>query len=147
MGVDVVLSQPPTTPDVAGDLLTGDSSPRRGRPLLRLVLWPLLLICAAVALAYELRTSALQAWLLPRYTARIHYEVADGPSPSIAFPRSGPFDDRLGYSRLREFQSRLEARGFEEDVRVRLAARDLVPADDLRDPPGQRPETYVPSST
>jgi membrane peptidoglycan carboxypeptidase len=113
MGVDVVLSQPPTTPDVAGDLLTGDSSPRRGRPLLRLVLWPLLLICAAVALAYELRTSALQAWLLPRYTARIHYEVADGPSPSIAFPRSGPFDDRLGYSRLREFQSRLEARGFE----------------------------------
>ena len=58
---------------------------------------------------YELRTSALQAWLLPRYTARIHYEMADGPSRRIAFPRSGPFDDRLGYSQLGKFQSRLEA--------------------------------------
>ena len=51
--------------------------------------------------------------MLPRYTARMQYEVADGPSSSIAFPRSAPFDDRLGYSRIGEFQSRLEERGFE----------------------------------
>ena len=94
-------------------MLSSDVSPRRRRPVLRFVLWPLLLISLAVALGYELRTSALQAWLLPRYTARIQYELADGPSKSIAFPRSAPFDDRLGYSRLGEFQSRLEERGFE----------------------------------
>ena len=50
---------------------------------------------------------------MPRYTARIQYELGDGPSARIAFPRSGPFDDRLGYSRLAEFQTRLEQRGFE----------------------------------
>jgi membrane peptidoglycan carboxypeptidase len=140
MGADFILSQPPTPPDVAGDLLTSDSSPRRGRPLLRLVVWPLLLICAAVAIAYELRTSALQAWLLPRYTARIHYEVAEGPSASIAFPHSGLFDARLGYTRLGEFQSRLEARGFEVERQavvspelVRLLAWGVAPP--YREPP------------
>jgi membrane peptidoglycan carboxypeptidase len=82
-------------------------------------------ISVAVALGYELRTSALQAWLLPQYTARIQYTVAEGPSKSIAFPRSGPFDDRLGYSRLAEFQSRLEARGFEVE-RQAVASPETV---------------------
>src|SRR5215468_1039380 len=110
MGADVLLS--PTAPPSIGDQLSSDA-PRPRRPLVRLVLWPLLLISIAIAISYELRTSALQAWLLPRYTARMQYEIADDPSPSIAFPRSAPFDDRLGYSRLGEFQSRLEDRGFE----------------------------------
>ncbi len=113
MGADVLLSPPSPSPDLVGDLLTSNVSPRRRRPLVRLVLWPILLISLAVAIGYELRTSALQAWLLPRYTARIQYAVAEGPSKSIAYPRSAPFDDRLGYSRLGEFQSRLEERGFE----------------------------------
>ena len=110
MGAEVLVN--PTAPPSIGDQLSSDA-PRPRRPILRLVLWPLLLISIAIAISYELRTSALQAWLLPRYTARMQYEIADGPSPSIAFPRSAPFDDRLGYSRLGEFQSRLEDRGFE----------------------------------
>jgi membrane peptidoglycan carboxypeptidase len=113
MGADVLLSPPSPPPELVGDLLTGNTSPRRRRPLLRLVLWPVLLISLAVAIGYELRTSALQAWLLPRYTARVQYEVAQGPSERIAFPSSGPFDDRLGYSRLGDFQARLEEHGFE----------------------------------
>jgi membrane peptidoglycan carboxypeptidase len=72
----------------------------------------LLVVSLALAIGYELRTSALQAYLLPRYTARVSYAVGDGRSPSIAFPRSAPFDDRLGYSQLAAFQERLEARGF-----------------------------------
>ena len=112
MGANVVLSPPPQPPELSSELLGDDVSPPQ-RPLFRLLFLPLLVIVLAVALGYELRTSALQAWLLPRYTARIQYEVADGPSKSIAFPRSGPFDDRLGYSRIGEFQSRLQARGFE----------------------------------
>jgi membrane peptidoglycan carboxypeptidase len=90
-----------------------------------LVIWPIALISLAVAVSYELRTSALQAWLLPRYTARVQYEVAAGPSASIAFPRSAPFDDRLGYSRLGEFQSRLEERGFEVE-RQAVASPEMV---------------------
>src|SRR4029453_11082697 len=94
MGADVVLTPSGTPPLVAS------ATPPGRPPLIRLVIWPLLVISVAVALGYELRTSALQAWLLPQYTARIQYTVAEGPSKSIAFPRSGPFDDRLGYSRL-----------------------------------------------
>src|SRR5262245_703500 len=111
MDADVLLSPSPPSPGVGGELVA-TAPPRRRRPLIRLVVWPLLLISLAVALGYELRTSALQAWLLPRYTARIQYALQDGPSTSIAFPTSGPFDDRLGYSRMAEFQSRLEERGF-----------------------------------
>src|SRR5262250_580260 len=110
MGAEVLVN--PTAPPSIGDQLSSDA-PRPRRPLVRLVVLPLLLISIAVAISYELRTSALQAWLLPRYTARLQYEIADGPSSSIAFPRSAPFDDRLGYSRMGEFQSRLEERGFE----------------------------------
>src|SRR4030095_10731782 len=107
MGADVVLTPSGTPPLVA-------SAPPPGLPpLIRLVIWPLLVISVAVALGYGLRTSALQAWLLPQYTARIQYSVADGPSKSIAFTRSGASDDLLGPPRLAEFQSRLEARGFE----------------------------------
>lgn len=124
MGTDVLLSPSPPTQEVAGEFVA-TAPPSGRRPLISLVVWPVLVIGFAVALAYELRTSALQAWLLPRYTARIQYSVADGPSKSIAFPRSGPFDDRLGYSRLGEFQSRLEARGFEVE-RQAVASPEMV---------------------
>jgi membrane peptidoglycan carboxypeptidase len=79
----------------------------------------------ALAATYELRTSALQAWLLPRYTARLSYEVTNGRSPRITFPRSAPFDDRLGYSRLGEFQARLERHGFEVE-RQAVVSPDLA---------------------
>src|SRR5215510_5237851 len=62
------------------------------------------------SLAYhELRTSAIQSWLLSRYAAQLSYEIKPGPSPSIAFPRGGPFDAQRGYPRLNDFRQRLEA--------------------------------------
>lgn len=84
---------------------------------LRRILFALLLIGA---LGYELRTSALEAWLLSHYAARLSYEVLSGPSPSIVFPHSGPTDERRGYSRIPLFQSRLEAQGYHvvEQARV-----------------------------
>jgi membrane peptidoglycan carboxypeptidase len=72
----------------------------------------LLAVSAVIAIGYELQTSALQAYLLPRYTAKITYKMGDGASASIAFPRSAPFDDRLGYSRIGDFQRRLQEHGF-----------------------------------
>ena len=110
-----VLSPPSATAELPEPIVTDQKplSPRRRRPLLRWVFWPLVVLSIATAIGYELRTSALQAWLLPRYTAKIQYELGDGPSERIAFPRTGPFDERLGYSHLADFQSRLEQRGFE----------------------------------
>lgn len=66
----------------------------------------------AAAIAYEMRTSALQAFLLAPYAARLTFAMRDGPSPATAFPTVGPFNHRRGYSRLPAFQARLEGRGF-----------------------------------
>lgn len=115
MGANVLVSPPAPSPDLAGEPLAGNAAPRRRRrfSVVRHLLLPLIAVGLAIAVGYELHTSALQAWLLPRYTAQIRFELGEGPSKSIAFPRSAPFDDRLGYSRLGEFQSRVEQRGFE----------------------------------
>ena len=114
MGADVLVGHSPSSSDVTSEHL---AAPRRGRRRLgRFLKWSLgllLAISVTLAIGYELRTSALQAYLLPRYTARVSYAVGEGRSPSIAFPRSAPFDDRLGYSQMAAFQQRLEARGFE----------------------------------
>lgn len=113
MGADVLVGHASSSPDVASGSLA--AAPRRRRRFARVALWLLILllaVSAAVAIGYELRTSALQAYLLPRYTSRITYRVGDGPSPRIAFPRSAPLDDRLGYSRIGEFERRLQERGF-----------------------------------
>ncbi|MEA2624709.1 MAG: hypothetical protein QOD06_754 [Candidatus Binatota bacterium] len=73
----------------------------------------------AAAVAYEARTSTLQAWIFSRYAARLSYAVGSGRSERIVFPHAGPFDDRRGYSRLLAFEKRLAERGY----RVREQAR------------------------
>ena len=71
---------------------------------------------------HELRTSAIQSWLLSRYAARLSYEVKPGPSASIAFPRGGPFDTQRGYPRLDDFRKRLEAAGYTVAEQARQSA-------------------------
>lgn len=125
MGADAVLTSSSSTGTLADDTLGTRTTRRRRVRLIRLMVWTVMLLTVAVAIGYELRTSALQAWLLPRYTAKMQYELAEGPSSSIAFPRSAPFDDRLGYSHLADFQQRLEARGFEVE-RQAVSSPELV---------------------
>ncbi|HWP58573.1 MAG TPA: transglycosylase domain-containing protein [Candidatus Acidoferrales bacterium] len=81
----------------------------------------LLLLGFVGLVAYELRTSTLEAWLLARYSKRLSYTVGAGPSAEIAFPKHGPYDERLGYSRIPEFQSRLQSSGFEIREQARLS--------------------------
>ena len=140
MGADVLAGHSSSPPDVASG--SAAAAPRRRRRFGRFALWTLgvlLAICAALAIGYELQTSALQAYLLPRYTAKVSYKMADGPSQSIAFPRSAPFDDRLGYSHLGDFQRRLVERGFIVD-RQAVVSPELVHLLDLDiAPPYQEP--------
>lgn len=74
---------------------------------------------AAVLLPFEARTSRLQAWVLGRYAAPLGFEVASGPSDHIRFPKQGPFDERLGYTRIPAFVASLQARGFEVTAQAR----------------------------
>src|ERR1043166_8727894 len=76
-------------------------------------LWWCAGLLTLIALAViEIRTSFLQSWIFTRTNKRVHFELASGRSPAIVFPRSAPFDDRRGYSKIPGFQSRLESQGY-----------------------------------
>jgi membrane peptidoglycan carboxypeptidase len=70
---------------------------------------------------YEIRTSALQSWILSRYAKKMSYKMAPGPSPSIVFPTHGPFDVQAGYSLIPEFEQRLRAAGFSTMEQARFS--------------------------
>ena len=78
--------------------------------------------CAGVV-AWEASTSTLQARFISDIAADLTYTVEPGPSPSIRFPESGPFDERLGYTSLPRFVDSLEARGFEVTAQARVSSR------------------------
>ncbi|MGB8713349.1 MAG: transglycosylase domain-containing protein [Onishia taeanensis] len=72
-------------------------------------------------LVNEARSSRWQAREISEYAQRLGYTLADGPSDRLIFPRHGPFDERLGYTRLPNWQQRLEERGFEVSEQVRMS--------------------------
>ena len=61
---------------------------------------------------HEVTTSRLQAKYISRYSAKLHYRVADGPSDAILFPTAGPYDERLGYVQLPKILNTLQSRGM-----------------------------------
>jgi membrane peptidoglycan carboxypeptidase len=83
----------------------------RGRAWRRALLGAALLALGALAVlgvSRELRTSRLQARIFAALAARAGYQIGEGPSGSIRFPPAGPYDERLGYSRIPDFLGRLE---------------------------------------
>ena len=83
----------------------------------RVLLW---LVLVGIAF-YEFRTSAFEAWLLAHFSQRLSYEIGPGPSPEAAFPRSGPYNERHGYSRIPVFQSRLLEQNFQVVKQARVS--------------------------
>ncbi len=79
----------------------------------------LLVLLAVVVISAEMRSSWVQSWLLTFANTRLHYRIAAGPSPAIAYPRSGPYDRRLGYSLLPDFLKRLEPEGYRVEAQAR----------------------------
>lgn len=98
-----------------------DSSQTNLIKILRRWRWPLVGALFVVLAIAEIRTSALQAWLFSRLNGLLVYDVAPGPSPRVAFPRSGPFDQRRGYTRIPEFKQRLESAGYEISQQARAS--------------------------
>src|SRR5216684_7078437 len=85
---------------------------KKGR--LKSWLWWCSAVCIIAVLGLvEVRTSFLQSWIFTRTNERISFELADRRNANIVFPRSAPFDDRRGYSKLSSFQSRLENQGYQ----------------------------------
>ncbi|MGV3503218.1 MAG: transglycosylase domain-containing protein [Adhaeribacter sp.] len=75
----------------------------------------------AAALLYEMQTAALQAREISRYAASLGYGLRAGPSDTIVYPGSGPFDQRLGYSRLPQLLARARVRGLEVAYQPRFS--------------------------
>ena len=80
-----------------------------------------LLVVACVYI--EIQTSLLQSWFFTRTNEQLSYQLTEGQSTAIAFPRSAPFDDRRGYSKLPAFQSRLEGQGYQVAQQIRQSEK------------------------
>ena len=61
---------------------------------------------------YEMRTSLVEAMYFTGLDRRMSFATQTGPSSSIAFPKNGPYDQRLGYAELPQFISDLTANGY-----------------------------------
>lgn len=82
------------------------------RSLLRLFFWSLLLIEIGIIGYYESTTSILQSRWLTAYAKTLNYELKPGPSKAIHYPETGPFDQRMGYSRLPTILPNLTDKGM-----------------------------------
>ncbi|KAA0014548.1 penicillin-binding protein [Billgrantia pellis] len=78
-------------------------------------------ITLATLLVAEAKTSHFQAQELSRYAATLRYAISPGKSDSIEYPDHGPFDQRLGYTRLPDFENRLYSRGYEITEQARFS--------------------------
>jgi membrane peptidoglycan carboxypeptidase len=91
---------------------------------LRTSLWVSLCVLLLVAAVFiEIKTSLLQSWFFTRTNEQLSYQLATGRSAEIAFPRSAPFDDRRGYSKMPGFQAQLEAHGYQVARQVRQSEK------------------------
>ena len=111
-------------PGVRRRLAAGPSPtprPRRRRwPYLLFVLL-LLGLAAGAAIYHETQTSTLQAKYLSLFARKLRFHVETGPSPSIVFPKKGPYDLRLGYVQLPAAVEKLRQKGLEVTHQARFS--------------------------
>jgi membrane peptidoglycan carboxypeptidase len=71
----------------------------------------------------ELHTSRWQARYLTRIATEATFKVEPGPSATTWFPRFGPYDERLGYTRIPNIVEHLQKGGFEITSQARISPR------------------------
>ncbi len=79
------------------------------------------LIVAAFLLYREAETSAYQAARLSKLADDLSWSLERGPSGEFPFSQAGPYDLRLGYSRLPELLEHLVKNGFEVKAQARIS--------------------------
>lgn len=117
----------------------------RKKPRKRIFLFLVLLLLAVavgVLVGRELMSSDLQAPHLAKLAKDVKFSVEPGVSPSIRFPTTGPYDERLGYARLPDFIGRLTNNGFEVERQARFSSR-LVELTDFGLFPAYREKTQA----
>ena len=69
----------------------------------------------------EAESSAFQARYFAGIAAKLKFRLEAGPSQSIRFPQSGPYDQRMGYSEMPAFLDKLRAKGYRIKAQARLS--------------------------
>lgn len=84
----------------------------RAHPRLRLAV-PAVLVLLAVVLCgwWEMQASPLQARYFTAWAEELAFDVQPGAADTLRVPQSGPFDERLGYTRIPAFTERLAKLG------------------------------------
>jgi membrane peptidoglycan carboxypeptidase len=90
----------------------------------------LLLIVLVGLVAWELLSSALEAKFLASTTQKMTWQLKPGPSSRIRYPGQGPYDLRLGYSKLPDYLARLDKAGWQIDEQARIRVQ-MARASDL----------------
>ena len=97
------------------------------RPLPRRILigFGILLLAIALAglIAWELVSSALEAKYLAKTAQKMTWQMQPGPSKRILYPGQGPYDIRLGYTKLPGYLERLEKAGWQIDAQAKISAQ------------------------
>ena len=74
---------------------------------------------------WEMETSTLQARSFSWLAQALRYDLQPGAGEPLALAAAGPFDERLGYSRIASFSRRLSDASFEVEAQAR-------PSDSMR---------------
>jgi len=69
----------------------------------------------------ELHSSRFQARYFSDIASRLKFNQENGISSAIRFPKNGPYDERLGYSKIPEYTKRLTAHGFAVSEQARMS--------------------------
>ena len=104
----------------------GNSIIKRTYKFFALAVLILLFIALALTAFFiyrETETSAYQARRLAKLANELHWEMKSGPNGGLNLPQAGPYDMRLGYSRLPEFLQNLTDRGFHVHAQARISPR------------------------
>jgi membrane peptidoglycan carboxypeptidase len=71
---------------------------------------------------WEMQTSSLQARSFAWLAQALRYDVQAGAAAPLVLPEAGPFDRRMGYSRIAAFGERLSANSFDVELQARPSA-------------------------
>ena len=82
----------------------------------------LILLAGLVGLViWELLSSALEARYLAKTAQKMTWQLEPGPSSRIRYPGEGPYDVRLGYSKLPDYLARLDGAGWQIDEQAKIS--------------------------
>ena len=86
-----------------------------------LLLWAVVLLAGAVA--FELQSSTLQSYFFSKVGEQVTYEVLPRASHRIRYPSTGPYDVRMGYTRIPAISRNLLKKGFRVEAQAEISPR------------------------